>query len=140
MPAGKFIDTNIFLYSFASKEPVKKARAIELTQEIRTRSRGVTSFQVIQEFINVICRESSHRENATALRFAVQRTFIDFEILWPSFALYEDAMRIKTRYGFHWYDSLIVAATLEAKCDLLYTEDLQHDQRIEGLTVINPFL
>lgn len=44
------------------------------------------------------------------------------------------------RYGFSWYASLIVASALEAKCVVLYTEDLQVGQTIdEQLKVINPF-
>ena len=37
------------------------------------------------------------------------------------------------------YDSLIVAAALEAGCTRLLSEDLQHGQQIEGLTIENPF-
>ena len=46
---------------------------------------------------------------------------------------------IRTRYGFSFYDSLIVAAALEAGCTTLYSEDMQDGQRIEGLTIRNPF-
>lgn len=50
------------------------------------------------------------------------------------------ALNIVGRYGFSWFDSLIVATALDAGCDTLYTEDLQHGQVIEGkLTVTNPF-
>jgi predicted nucleic acid-binding protein len=50
------------------------------------------------------------------------------------------ALDIVGRYGFSWFDSLIVATALDAGCDTLYTEDLQHGQVIEGkLTVTNPF-
>ena len=45
---------------------------------------------------------------------------------------------IRSRYGFSIWDSQIVAAALEAGCDDLYTEDLQHGQTIEKLNVINP--
>jgi predicted nucleic acid-binding protein len=38
------------------------------------------------------------------------------------------------------YDALIIAAALRPACSILYTEDLQHNQRIEGLTIKNPFL
>jgi predicted nucleic acid-binding protein len=38
----------------------------------------------------------------------------------------------------HW-DSLIIAAALEGHCEVLYSEDLQHGQIIEGLEIINPF-
>jgi len=47
---------------------------------------------------------------------------------------------IRNRYGFSIWDSQILAAALAAKCKSLITEDLQHGQTIEGLSVINPFL
>ncbi len=51
------------------------------------------------------------------------------------------ALDIAQRYGFSYYDSLIVAAAREADCARLYSEDLQHGQVLEsGLTIINPFL
>ena len=47
---------------------------------------------------------------------------------------------IAERYGFSVYDSMIVAAALGADCRVLWTEDLQHGQRIEArLIVNNPF-
>jgi predicted nucleic acid-binding protein len=57
-----------------------------------------------------------------------------------SLALFDEALAIHIRYKLSWYDSLIVAAALEAKCDVLYTEDLQHGQRFGDLVVMNPFL
>ena len=57
-----------------------------------------------------------------------------------SLALFERALDVNRRYKSSWYDSLIVAAAIEAKCDVLYTEDLQHGQRFGGLTVVNPFI
>ncbi len=53
--------------------------------------------------------------------------------------IHDAAVDISERYGFHFFDSLIVAAALRAKCSILYTEDLQHGQKIEGLTIRNPF-
>ena len=51
------------------------------------------------------------------------------------------ALDILERYGFSWYDSLIVATALEAGCDTLYSEDMQNGQLIEGrLRIINPFV
>ncbi|WP_292994765.1 hypothetical protein [Nitrosomonas sp.] len=37
-------------------------------------------------------------------------------------------------------DALIVAAALESGCTRLYTEDLQHGQKIDGLVIENPFI
>jgi len=58
----------------------------------------------------------------------------------PSEALYRRALEIKPRYGYSFYDSLIIAAALTAGCRRVYSEDLQHGQRIGQLTIVNPFL
>jgi predicted nucleic acid-binding protein len=55
-------------------------------------------------------------------------------------ALYVEALRILSKYRLSWYDSLIVAGALEGQCGVLFTEDLQHGQRFDGLAIENPFL
>jgi len=63
------------------------------------------------------------------------------EVYTNSFATIQRACQVAQRYGFSFYDSLIVAAALEADCVVLYSEDLQHEQVIEQtLTVKNPFI
>jgi predicted nucleic acid-binding protein len=58
----------------------------------------------------------------------------------PSQALYDRALDLQARYRYGFYDSLVIAAALDAGCTQLYSEDLQDGQRIEGLTITNPFL
>ena len=41
--------------------------------------------------------------------------------------------------GYPIYDALGLASAIENGCSILYTEDLQHGQQIEGLTIRNPF-
>ena len=57
----------------------------------------------------------------------------------PSLRLYRASLDIQSRYRFAYYDALIVAAALDAGCATLYSEDLQDGQRIDGLTVVDPF-
>ncbi|MCO5309526.1 MAG: hypothetical protein M9891_09580 [Austwickia sp.] len=73
------------------------------------------------------------------------RRFLDAVLLplvqvWPSPALFHDALNTHRRWGFGFYDSLIVAAARQAGARRLLTEDLQHGQDIAGLEVHNPFL
>ncbi|HKH35057.1 MAG TPA: hypothetical protein VKA80_13010 [Beijerinckiaceae bacterium] len=56
-----------------------------------------------------------------------------------TFDLHRSALDISRRYGFTIYDSLILSAAKEARCRVLYTEDLQDGQTIEGVLVRNPF-
>ena len=53
--------------------------------------------------------------------------------------MYARGLGVHPQYGFSFYDSLIVAAALEAGCTRLYSEDLQHGQRVDHLTIQNPF-
>jgi predicted nucleic acid-binding protein len=60
--------------------------------------------------------------------------------IYPSVVLYRRSLNIQSRYQYSFYDSLIIAAALEAGCKTLYSEDMQHGQRIEQVTIKNPFL
>jgi len=53
--------------------------------------------------------------------------------------LHEAAIEIARNYRYHFYDSLIIAAALRAGCPILYSEDLQHGQKIGRLMIHNPF-
>lgn len=54
--------------------------------------------------------------------------------------LFARALDVQERYGYDFYDSLIVAGALEAECAALYTEDLQAGQRIGALEIVDPFV
>jgi len=134
-----FLDTNIFLYSFDRTVPNKAARANELIRQAHATGNGVVSFQVVQEFFSVALRKSSVKmPHDDALRYLSQ-------VLGPLVAvhsspeLYVAAIRLYHRYGFSWYDALIVAAAMEARCQVLLTEDLQDGMDVEGLRIENPF-
>ena len=50
------------------------------------------------------------------------------------------ALALARDHGFAFYDGLIIAAAIEAGCNILYSEDLQHGRNIGGLSIVNPFL
>jgi predicted nucleic acid-binding protein len=50
-----------------------------------------------------------------------------------------DGLRIREAYSFSFWDSSIIAAAVATGCDRVYTEDLNHGQVVEGLTIVNPF-
>ena len=51
----------------------------------------------------------------------------------------EAAWAAQDRYGFSWWDSLIVAAAQVAGTDYLLSEALQAGQDIGGVVVVDPF-
>lgn len=137
MSAEVFLDTNILIYLFDETDARKNQRAEEVVRRTLETGGGCISHQVVQETLNVVTRKlNATREDA--------REFLDHVLipLWkvnPTRALYRRSLDLQQRYGFSFYDSLIVAAGLEAGCRTLYSEDLQDGQRIEGLTIVDPF-
>jgi predicted nucleic acid-binding protein len=55
-------------------------------------------------------------------------------------ATVETAWAVESRYALSYWDALMAAAAQQQGCTLLLTEDLQHDQLIDGLRIVNPFL
>lgn len=82
---------------------------------------------------------ASRRFEAADATSLLQHTLVPLWRVQPSPALYAAALDIQRRQRFGFYDSLIVAAALEAGCRRLLSGDLQHGQRIGALRVENPF-
>ncbi len=139
MSARYFLDTNIFVYSLDRNAPVKSQRAAKLIREGLTTQKGVVSYQVIQEFLNVALKRSQEPMKTTDAEFYLISVLYPLLGVHSSHALFAEALRLCDRNALAWYDSLIVAAAIQAKCEILYTEDLQHGQEFRSLRVVNPF-
>lgn len=132
MPAKAFIDTNVVIYALGPNS-AKTSRAAALLADSPT-----ISTQVLSETANVALKKLALPLSETDKLLAMLEAVCQVEIVTPS-TMYL-ALDIAERYGFSWYDSLIIATALKAECTLLYSEDLHHSQVIEGkLAIINPF-
>lgn len=135
-----FLDTNIFVYSFDQSAAEKARRATQLIREALTTQKGMISYQVVQEFFNVALRRFSQPMRLADAEQYLGMVFRPLLGVHSLQALYAEALQLQTRSGLSWYDALIVSAAIQAQCDFLYTEDLQHGQRFGSLRVANPFL
>ena len=134
-----FLDTNIFVYTFDRNVRTKAIKAVNLIRKAADTGEGVVSYQVVQEFFNVAFRRFSPAMTVAEAEQYLITVFRPLLAMHSSPALYLSALRIKATYRIGWYDSLIVAAALEANCAILYTEDLQDGSEIETLRIQNPF-
>jgi predicted nucleic acid-binding protein len=134
-----FLDTNVFVYEDTPTASTKRAIATRLIDRAFVSGKGVISFQIVQEYFSVAFRRFQPR-----MSFAEAQRKLDalapLLAVHSSFSLYQRALDLSRRFSLSWYDSLIVAAALEANCRTLYTEDLQHGQVFDNLRVQNPFL
>lgn len=135
-----FLDTNIFIYSIDPLSPAKKRRARQLVTGGATTKDGVVSYQVVQEFVNVAVRKFQTVVSRTDLEDFLRGVLFPMMAVPSSPWLFFDALRLQEVDQLSWYDALIVAAAIQGRCKILYSEDLQHGRRFGDLVVENPFL
>jgi predicted nucleic acid-binding protein len=134
MSGRAFFDSNVLIYAMVSGDS-RRERAQQLVAH-----GGVISVQVLNEFV-AVARRKMHMpwEDVIEALDAVR-------ILFPSpvaisMDTQEAALKIAQQYGFGIYDALIAAAALNARCAVLYSEDMQDGRVVEGkLTIRNPFV
>jgi predicted nucleic acid-binding protein len=133
MSGSAFFDTNIFVYAVVQDDP-RSDKAEELIAE-----GGTVSVQVLNEFADVVRRKAKMPWDK--VRFAIQ----NIKALCPdplplTVDIHNEALTIAEKYGYRVYDALIVASALNARCTILYSEDMRDGQVIDHrLTIRNPF-
>ncbi len=140
MSAADFLDTNILVYAVDLASPAKRGIAQELVARALADQSAVISFQVVQETLQALTRKSRVVAKTEDAQDFLASVLTPLWKVHASTAMYARALHIQAGKGFSFYDSLIVAAALESGCKRLLSEDLQHDQRIDGLRIENPFL
>jgi predicted nucleic acid-binding protein len=137
--SADFFDSNVLVYMLDASATAKRVTARRLVSNALRTGAGRISFQVVQETLNVVIRKFQTPVTSVDARQFLNEVLAPLWTVMPNQALYDRALDLHARYQLHFYDALIVAAALAAGCTRLYSEDLQHGQRIEGLTIHNPF-
>ena len=127
-----FFDTNTLLYLLSSDS--KKADWVSSNLQ----QSNVISVQVLNEFTSASLRKIK-------ISHAELDEFLDlfqsiFSVMKLDMETFNTGLMISRQYGYQHYDSMIIAAALEAGCERLYSEDMQHRQIInKKLQIVNPF-
>ena len=132
MNGKPFFDTNIVIYPFSTADYRSQVAFDLLSQG------GVVSVQVLNEFTHTARRK-------LGMSWAdVNASLGAVRVLCPHIApvtvgLHEEALAIAERFGYRVFAALIIAAAIGAGCKTLHSEDMQHGQTIDGITILNPF-
>ena len=128
-----FLDTNVLIYAVLSDDPRCTAAERLLA------AGGTISVQVLNEFANVARGKLKWLwlDIEATLALVRSRSGRVREI---SVLTHEAALALARDHSLAFYDALIVATALEAGCDTLFTEDMQHGRKFGSLTIVNPFL
>lgn len=133
------VDTNVLVYFYDQASPEKQARAILVLNRLREAGVGRLSAQNLAEFINAAMRKLD--PPLTAAQAFEQASF--FAVSWPVFDLTPqivlEAARGVRDHGLAYYDAQIWAAARLNQIPVVFSEDFQDGQILEGARFANPF-
>ncbi|MCL2298626.1 MAG: PIN domain-containing protein [Firmicutes bacterium] len=135
MNAKAFLDTNIFVYSYSASEPRKK----DIADELYVQYHCYSSVQALNEFCNVCAKKwglarPEIEHSITEIMSVCQIGMVSVNTIFS-------ALRLQFKYGYSFYDSMMLASALEYGCEYFISEDLSAGQVIEKkLIIINPFI
>jgi len=127
-------DTNVLIYAFGKHDDKRKHIAKEIIATC-----NIISLQVVNETVYVLLKKFNFQEQELdkVIEFIKQK----FVISNLNINILDKTLKIAARYSFSFWDSMMVASAIDNHCSVLYTEDLQHGQVIDGsLKIINPFI
>jgi len=132
-----FIDTNILVYANDKSEKDKYNKAKKLLLNGIINENIAVSAQVLSEFYVTVTQKIKKTLPADIAKKEIQ-LFKAVDIIDIDFHLIIKAINISHKHSLSYWDSLIVAAAQKAKCNILYTEDMNPDQTIDSVTIKNP--
>lgn len=134
MSDSVFFDTNTLIYLYSEDEPEKQRRSRKLIDD----HSGIISMQVLNEFSSTLRKKFKFEYDV--INSAIKELSASFTIVTQNLQTIFSAFDIGNRYGYSYYDCLIIATALEYGCSILYSEDFQNNQIIDDLlTIRNPF-
>ena len=132
----RFFDTNVLVYAQDRTEPAKRGVAQSLIAEAMDDDEFVVSTQVLVEFYAAVLRR---RLLGPERALALVRLWSDQDTVPHTSDLLLAGLELHQAHTLSIWDALIVEAAVEARCDVLLSEDLQDGRRFGELRIVNPF-
>jgi predicted nucleic acid-binding protein len=131
-----FIDTNLLIYADSGDEPVKQRIALSLLKQLRLNQTGVLSTQVLGEYCNVAINKLKipHADIREQMQFWEQ-----YEVVQVTPAIIHMGLDLHQTRSLGFFDALIVAAAKTSGCTVLYSEDMNAGEMVNGVRIVNPF-
>jgi len=135
MKGKVFLDTNILVYLHSLKEERKRTISTDILETCDC----CTSTQALNEFCNVSLRKLNRS------RGEIEEAIDEMRDMCIVCAVAIDTIRyalaLHVRYGYSYYDCVMLACALESGCGIFYSEDLSSGQTIDNrLLILNPFI
>jgi predicted nucleic acid-binding protein len=134
-----FVDANILVYAEDRDAGSKHTIARDLVANLWRSGEGVLSVQVLQEFFVTVTRKLP-RPLSPDQALTIVEQYLTWRVVENTGDLLLAGIRLASVLKVSFWDALVLQAARVERCDRLWTEDLNHGQRIGDLTIVNPFL
>jgi predicted nucleic acid-binding protein len=131
-----FLDTNVLVYSDDPRDLAKQAKALNLIKDHLRLRTGVVSLQVLQEYFVSATGKLKLDPGLAKQRVEV---FAKFQVAEPTVGDILAAIDLHRLHGFSYWDALILRMAKQSGCRIVLSEDMQHGQDFDGMTIVNPF-
>lgn len=131
------LDTNVLAYAEGIDGPERQQRTWEILEPLAERDTLFVPTQVLGELFNVIIKKGHKDRNAA--RRAILGWRDSFDIIDIRAETTLSAIDLSADHAFSIWDAVIMAASAQAGCRILLSEDMQDGFTWSGLTVVNPF-
>lgn len=132
------VDTNVLIYSIDAADPGKRRRALELLESL-PENETVIPWQVACEVAAVLRTMAAGGRFHGDYSHAVSSLRSCFPVALPCLSTLERSLQLQTERQLSPWDALLLAACADAGVTKLYTEDLQSQPEIDGVSLVNPF-
>jgi predicted nucleic acid-binding protein len=134
-----FIDTNILVYANDNTEVDKNRVSKEIIFNGMQNENIVLSTQVLSEFYVTVTKKIERTLSSGEAQKEIT-LFRSIELAEISIDLILQAIDLSKHYKISYCDALIIAAAIDARCTIIYSEDLSSGQQFESTRIINPYL
>ena len=140
MPSAKmncFVDTNLLVYTVDPEEPEKRALAADLLERVTASRALILSPQSLNECYRIVTDRRRIMPRSDARRFI--GALSSFCVAPSGYEVTKQAWRVQDATNYVWWDCVLLGAALLAGAEYFLSEDMQHERRLEGMTILNPF-
>lgn len=136
MATRSFIDTKVLVYAEASDVPLKQRAALALLKGLYEEGLGVLSTQVLQEYCNVALKKLKLPAPYIRAQLAL---YEQFEVVQVTPAIIRAGLDLHQTRSLAFFDALVLASAHAAGCSVLWTEDMNAGEMVNGVRIANPF-
>ncbi len=136
MATRSFIDTNVLVYAEASDAPLKQRAALALLKGLYEEGLGVLSTQVLQEYCNVALKKLKLPAQYVRSQFDL---YEQFEVVQVTPAIIHAGLDLHQTRSVSFFDAIVLASAHASGCNVIWTEDMNAGELVNGVTISNPF-